>query len=442
MKRYSTLFSLLCFTLYTFNTTATSPQDKTEKLAPPVNPQPTTDQKSQTNGKTDPLVVVLMVKDEESVMVRTLEPFVKAGVQSYVILDTGSTDRTKEVTAEYFKANGIKHGHIFEPRYKDEFMYEGDFHFSFGRNRALELAEETFPDKPFLIMVDAEWYIQNVPALIDFCKEYGQFQKGDPRYSHSYLVHVNAIGAGWDYRSARLMRPCEKLRYVNQIHEIVPQGAWLEVPRSIHFIQNPERFGNEKSVKRWTRDLRILLRSYHRNPNARDIFYLARTYHCLGELENAYRIYRERSMMVNTWHPEEDWMAKYYQAQLTEQMAKSNPAYTWTEAQRLYLEAYTMRPKRAEPLIHLAKHYNEEGNNALAYLYARRSVEIPFPHDEWLWVERELYEFTRYDILSKCAWYEKEFKVGEEATIKAIESRPNTLYLYKNLSFYWDNPTP
>ena len=37
----------------------------------------------------DPFVVVLMVKNEESVIEKTLEPFVHTGLQSFLIFDTG-----------------------------------------------------------------------------------------------------------------------------------------------------------------------------------------------------------------------------------------------------------------------------------------------------------------------------------------------------------------
>ncbi|HLJ31873.1 MAG TPA: hypothetical protein VKU36_05515, partial [Candidatus Babeliales bacterium] len=48
------------------------------------------------------LVVVLMVKNEETVMRATLQPFVDAGINSFFIFDTGSTDNTISVTQTFF----------------------------------------------------------------------------------------------------------------------------------------------------------------------------------------------------------------------------------------------------------------------------------------------------------------------------------------------------
>src|SRR5579871_5674089 len=53
------------------------------------------------------LVVVLMVKNEETVMRATLQPFVDAGIHSYLIFDTGSTDNTVAVTQEMFDEHRV-----------------------------------------------------------------------------------------------------------------------------------------------------------------------------------------------------------------------------------------------------------------------------------------------------------------------------------------------
>jgi len=57
----------------------------------------------QNDLKNDPLlVVVLMVKNEEDVINATIEPFIKAGIDSYFIFDTGSTDKTVETVKKFF----------------------------------------------------------------------------------------------------------------------------------------------------------------------------------------------------------------------------------------------------------------------------------------------------------------------------------------------------
>ena len=98
------------------------------------------DSNSNSSSSEDPFVVVLMVKNEETVINKTLEPFVKEGLNSFLIFDTGSTDKTIETVENYFKNNNVKNRHIFQEPFVD---------FSTSRNRALDLAEQMFPQAKF-----------------------------------------------------------------------------------------------------------------------------------------------------------------------------------------------------------------------------------------------------------------------------------------------------
>ena len=103
-----------------------------------------------------------MVKNESTVIEKTLQPFLQAGIESYLILDTGSTDNTVEITKNLFKKHKIKDGHVVEQPFVD---------FSTSRNYAIKQAEILFPQAGFFLMLDAEWYMQNVSNLLEFCKE-------------------------------------------------------------------------------------------------------------------------------------------------------------------------------------------------------------------------------------------------------------------------------
>ncbi len=107
------------------------------------------------------LVAVLMVKNEELVMESTLQPLVDAGITDFLIYDTGSTDQTIQVTQNFFIQNNITNFVIKQGDWVD---------FSTCRNRALELAEEYFPDATFMLMLDAEWILHNGEQLLQFCE--------------------------------------------------------------------------------------------------------------------------------------------------------------------------------------------------------------------------------------------------------------------------------
>ncbi len=107
---------------------------------------------------------------------------------------------------------------------------------------------------------------------------------------------------------------------------------------------------------------------------------------------------------------------------------------TWPLALTYYLKAYSLNPKRAEPLVRIAQHYCSFGNTALGYFFARNACQLPCPDEKD--VEKELYDFTRWDLLGISAWYVNAFQEGLEATKKALEYHPNDQHLKNNLKFY------
>ena len=110
---------------------------------------------------------------------------------------------------------------------------------------------------------------------------------------------------------------------------------------------------------------------------------------------------------------------------------------TWPMALTYYLKAFELNPARAEPLVRIAQHYCSFGNNALAYFFAHNACQIPCPTDQD--VENELYDFTRYDLLSIASWYKHAYEEGEAATRKALEYRPDAQYLQNNMKLYLDH---
>lgn len=374
----------------------------------------------------DPLiVVVIMVKDEEQVIRETLEMYCKAdptGTKiAYLVYDTGLDpwSPTMQKAKELFDDYGITNFKLIQEPFID---------FATSRNRSLDLCEEHFPNAGFIVQPDAEWYMHNVDELIDFCqKELYHMEK------HSFLVRIASTDL--DFGTQRLLRMKAHLRFGGVVHETITIGTPYKSPNSIYFELRPGRQGMEKTMRRWARDKELLMKAHLANPmDSRTAFYLAQTFDCLNDLENAYKYYELRTHLQG-WG-EEDFMARYRLAIITERMRSEDGSARWPEALDHYLKAHTMRPTRAEPLIKVAQHYLAEGNHACAYIFARRACEIVYPEHDTLFVEKEAYDFTRHDILGQSAWYVQEFETGEQSIRKAIKMHDNMPHLFKNLSFY------
>jgi len=367
------------------------------------------------------LVVVLMVKNEESVMRETLQPFVDGGVDSFFIFDTGSTDKTIEVTREFFSEHAIEHAYIEQEPFID---------FATSRNRALDLAQEKFPNAAFMIMIDAEWHINDAQGLMDFCVQC--LERGD-RYP-SYLIRCLIKNID-DFYICRLIRCDCGVRFGGAVHEAVIQQSNQKVPENIYIDYQPSRESFEIRARRFERDRDLLFKEHGKKPfDTRTLFYLARTCEDMGDLEAAYDFYKKRVALIG-W-PEEDFIANYRLAHTIEKLASMNENYRWSESLEYYLKAFQMRPHRAEPLVSIANYYVQQDEMDVAFLYARRAVEIPYPVDDILFIEKYVYDCYRYELLSRCAWYIQEYKIGEMAVKKAVKHYPQLTHLRHNLACY------
>lgn len=373
---------------------------------------------------TGPFAVVLMVKNEETTINKTLEPFIQEGIQSFFIFDTGSTDNTIETVQHYFQEHGIHNSRIVQ---------EPFINFATSRNRALDLAEEAFEDITFFLMPDAEWHMHNVAGLINFCEQAMQDN------GQCYLVRI--ANDNIDFPVPRLFRANAGARFTGEIHESVVTEIMKKVPRNIYFELTASSVGIEKSRQRWLRDKEILTKKFEENPNnPRTTFYLAQTYECLLEFEDAYKFYKIRSQQNG--HFEETYEAFYRLARVTRILARSHPeAYTWHAAMDCYFEAHKIMPHRAEPLVEIAQHYWPEGgspvNAPLCYLFAKHAYALPYPENDTLFVDPEAYNFRRYELLSKAAWQVGDYALGEVCTRKAIAYKEMP-YLLRNLAGYME----
>jgi len=361
----------------------------------------------------DPLlVVVLMVKNEAQVMAPTLQPFADAGIDSYFIFDTGSTDDTIAVTEQFFKDHGIKQGVIEQEPFID---------FASSRNRALRRAEANFPEAVFMLMLDAEWHLKNGSELLKFCAEHRMDNQD------SYLINV--VAPNLDFCTQRLMRAHRGVKFVGVVHEVLDRVSYLRVPKNVFFELHTTQYGREKSERRWLRDRDLLLKEHERNPlDSRTAFYLAQTYDCLGDWENA-RIYYTKRCAMPGWD-EENFMAYYRLAQVYENLKQ------WDKALHYYMEAYSMRPGRVEPLVRVANYYLASQKFDLSFLFARHAAEIAYPENDTLFIDKYLYDFMRHDILGQCAWYVGKYPVGEAAVRKALTVQPDAPHLRGNLALY------
>lgn len=379
------------------------------------------------------MVVLLMVKNEHEVIVPTLKTLVSHKHKNdlaYVLYDTGSTDGTEHLAKDFFETNGISN-YLIE---KDTFV-----DFATSRNRALAVARKAYPKSTFILFPDAEWYVHNLDELITFCWEEREKYKRGVNPPPYYRIRM-ARSESYLSLTPRLFLTQSPVEFEGVVHECPTEISELNGPESVYFEIGFSKFGADKSLNRWHRDRELLFNDLLKNPdNARTALYLGLTEYWLGNLENAYLTLKKRISMSS--FEQEEYYALYNLAEVTDHLSVEHPErYTWEEALRFYMQAYGMRPHRAEPLVRIADHYLNVKSYALAYLFAKRACELELPsiEQEVLPILIHDYTYERWEILSRAAWFMQDYELGELATKIAIEADPNQPHLYNTLSYYWE----
>ena len=371
--------------------------------------------------------VVIMVKDEAPVICETLQPLIDGGIKNFLVYDTGSTDGTQDLARNLFKKHNLCHTHIVEEPFVD---------FATSRNKAIEHAERLFPETTFILMVDAEWYMSGVEELLNFCKQ----EKNST--ANSYLVTYYAFaphskkpflstGKEW------LFRPFKNVKFVGVVHERLNIVTMQSVPKNCFFEHRVSEYGGQKSAERFKKDKKALLKAHTENPSdMHALYYLALTCSWLGDWQEAYDFYKKHDMLQG----KKNFITELRLGDIVQHLPceSTKNSNICSPAIEHYLQAYCLRPHRAEPLVRIAQYYLAKNIMPLAFLFSLEATKMAYPaHDaHFIAIEDEVYNITRYDVLGISAWYVGKYELGEWAIRQALRSCPDSTHLQKNLQFY------
>ncbi len=366
-----------------------------------------------------------MCKNEKKRLHVTLQSVV-GYVKSIVCFDTGSTDNTLELIRDFCKENDI----ILR-------LKQGEFvDFSTSRNISLDFAD-TFNDIDYLLLMDVNDELRNGNKLLEMCEKYRETE-----YSGFLLSQEWWSGKMDKYYNMRLVKPRNHWRYKGVVHEYMTQlvdekekTGRVRFPNDVVLYQDRTQ-DDDKSSKRYVRDKELLLQEHAKDPKEpRTIFYLAQTFSCLGEHEDAYKYYLLRTT-VNGFT--EEVFESYLRAGKISKVLK----HDWHERMALFMKAYE-HSKRAEPLIEIAQYYIDKKNWELAFIFCNLACETPYPEKAILFVNKVIYEYKRWHMLGIIGWYAKKYDKGREGCLKAIEyaeaNNIKTELDVSNLKFYEDH---
>lgn len=346
------------------------------------------------------ICVSMIIKNEAPVLKRCLDslsPF----VDQFVIVDTGSTDNTREVLALY--PNVILHERPWK---------------NFGENRqqALEMAR-LMGWCDYILFMDADDTLNTINPNFHWPDLTLPGYKlpihyGDTRYSRCCLVRADAP---W--------------RWEGVVHEYLDSPVALQQGELTDpFIVVHHDGARSKNPHTYRKDAALLEMA---DPTPRNVFYLAQSYRDAGMSDDALKTYLRRAAMGG-WE-EEAWFASYEAAKLKE--ALNQPPHEVTGA---YLDCYQRRPTRAEPLFHLSRYHRCRNEFHLAYLVSSRGAKIALSSDV-LFVNASVYEWRLLEELALSAYYVGEVNEGKlilEALVQRQIPEADKQRMVENLRWY------
>lgn len=322
----------------------------------------------------------MIVKDESPVIIRCLETLV-GFIDSYVIVDTGSSDGTQQLIKDFMDSKDIP-GEVYNRPWVN---------FEKNRNEALDLAyKENVSDYIFFIDADEMFHcnkLQIVKEAIGHELDYYLIEKhfGGMRYALPALIKKTSL-LKWSWKGVvhEALTPIDTPEFSRNDAKVGQLALCNISARHGEGIRSRGKTLEEKFLA----DAKVLEDELEKNPeDTRSRFYLAQSYRDAGKPDLAINSYEIRSKMGG-WN--EEVYYSYFQIGC---LLLSKDKYS--EAVTKMLKACaTKRDRSLEPLYHLLKYCRKNkmfeeanlwGNMALAFLEKPKRDILFVPHDVYAW---------------------------------------------------------
>jgi len=315
----------------------------------------------------------MIVKNESRIIERCIKSVYHL-IDTWCIVDTGSTDGTQEIIKELLKD---KPGELLERPWVN---------FGHNRNEALRFAEKW---GEWTLLTDADM------VLVD-----EGFDKStlDLSYCGYDIIQDNH---GTRYNNFRILNSSRDWKCIGVTHEYYSPSKGLQkrdVIKSLWF--NDISDGGSKGDK-FERDIALLEQGLKDEPeNYRYMFYLAQSYRDSGQYEKAVEWYK--TCAIHDKWDEEKFFAEYQAGYC---MSFLPAKYSAEDISKQLMYAWLTRPWRVEPIYHLAMLYKDTNNWHQAYSLLRICASTPYPENDLLFIGAGIYEGMALDEFSIAAYW-------------------------------------
>jgi glycosyltransferase involved in cell wall biosynthesis len=336
----------------------------------------------------------MIVKDEENVIERALRSVLRT-VDTWCIVDTGSTDKTKEIIQKVADEIG-KVGHLYDRKWVN---------FGHNRSEALTLAKKHMK---WCLMMDADDTLEG--DAIDSAKLDNNVAGYNVTVKHNTLLHarIHLFNMSFDWRYCGAVHEYADCRTVPWSSESLSPTTW---------IQARTEGSRSNDTQKYQKDA-MLLKKELENPEcdkARTLFYLAQSYRDSENNEQAIKYYKKRAVLPNSWI-EERYVSYLCLIRLSDSI-EEKIKYAWT--------AQNLIPNRRE-CVGEVLHYARLRDIFTQELYAMGLAfkDTPLP-DKGLFLEPHLYGWSYDEDIGLEAYYTGHFQQAAESFKSSLKTCPD-----------------
>lgn len=345
------------------------------------------------------ICLCMIVKNESAIIERCLNG-AKPIIDYVSICDTGSSDNTVELIEIWCRKNEIPGTLHFAP-FKN---------FGYNRTLAVKLAQQTYPEADYLLLLDADMLLEVAP----------RFDKSGLEKDQYLTMQYNSQIKFWLPRLLNASLPWHSVGVTHEYWDIdrsrLEDQTYVVTSAKLNELPIFDHEDGGSRTDKFERDKRLLLQGLEDPTTPDDLkmrykFYLAQTYNCLDELEDAIKWYKLR-VEAGGWAEEVYYsflQIGFCYERLAIRAAQENRGEEEDQYVALALlffqKAWEYRPVRAESLYQLARIHREKGQNQLGLMYALKGKEIPFPKEDLLFVDYHVYDYLFDYEISICAYY-------------------------------------
>lgn len=336
----------------------------------------------------------MIVKDESQVITSCLAS-VKSIIDYWVIVDTGSTDKTQEIIKNFMKDIP---GELHERPWVN---------FAHNRNEALDLAKNK---GDYILLIDADEVLEIADNFVL-----------PPLEKDLYFIPLRQVGAAECKRNG-LINNHLNWRWEGVLHELItcPEAKTSATLKGIVNLCNTHECGASGRSKvpekvKYLRDAEVLEQALLKEPNnSRYVYYLGISYAAAENLEKAKKSF-ERRIAMPSIDVQETYSAFYNLGLIRMKLNEFDAAL------EAFFSAYKFRPTRGEPLFQAAKIYRERGNVLLGYLLSKYALTHPYPEED-VQVDYLAYDHTMLIEFAQCALLLGKFKEGFDACNQLLQN--------------------